>query len=382
MAEKSKFVIILSCFDIFFFEIVNNELKPLNHQMTDKKSFSMPGKLLVNKNLNTMSFCNLNKMLYPSFVIQYYEPSNLLHYENEPNEIITDRIKLTIESILEHLNKVYPQKKEITFFAMGILPPDLSKINVSIEDKSFKSMCPFIFELGILINKHLLNTQNAIYMVTDLAIETFVNKNISFDPLLKHFEELENLIRNKYYFLAKHDNSNVSHIAIAFFYELFKENRQYECIYQDISIMFTEEEYKQIEDLIVDSYYNSIKDFYEKHPNSFYINYINSKVGNRLFQKALERLGVNLPFIHLANIFPLIYDFHRLNHFGSVCMYNKVKHLNYGFEYKIFDNEFIERSRYLTKEERLNMKQKLQLLSRKGKENIDNYFIKEEVQQL
>ena len=381
MAEKDRFVIFFTSFNILFFKIENDKLIPVEHKFSPFESNSIPSKVIYKSNFYTLTFTNMSLMQYPSFVCHYYDEFALTHQEQKHfQDLPNKRIIQNVKTFIKHLDKVYPGKKEITFFSYGFRQLEYEKINTSIKDTCFKGMCNFTFEISSFLHYLLKQNSKNVFMVTDITVEKIVDHLNTVEPLLKHFEEIEKIIRNKYYFLSKYENNNVSDIAITFFYELYKNKRTYECIYQDTSIIFTEEEYQHIEDLIVDSYYNSLKEFSESYPNAIYVNNIHSEVAKRLFNKALERLEIhNLVFINLQTFLPMLCEYHRLNYFASSCMYNKVKHLNYSFQYKMITDSFFERNKYITKEESLNIKQKLQLLKDKSFSKIDFYFGREKV---
>lgn len=379
MAEKDRFVILFTPFNILFFKIENDKLIPVEHKFTPFESNVIPSKVIYKNNFHTLEFTNMSPMKYPSFVCHYYDEFALTHYEKEHiHDLPTRRIVQNVNTFIKHLDKIYPGKKEITFYSYGFHHPHYDIINTSIKSPYFKGMCNFTFEISSFLHYLLKQNSKNVFMVTDITVEKIVDHLNTVEPLLKHFEEIEKIIRNKYYFLSKYENNNVSDIAVSFFYELYKNERAYECIYQDTSILFTEEEYQQIEDLIVDSYYNSIKQFNESYPNSIYVNNIQSEVGKKLFNKALERLeNNNLVFINLQAFLPMLCEYHRLNYFASSCMNNKVKHLNYSFQYKMITDSFFERNKYITKEESLNIKQKVELLKEKSYNKINSYFEKE-----
>lgn len=385
MAEKSKYVILIDSQKISFYKIDEGCMKPIKVTYENQKVSSITSQISLTKRFFDFNFSKDRAIDYPTYVYHFYDELIVSEVVKAKCEHVTNHLCELMQRSINLLKNDYAEKKEIycftSVFTVNEYDFDYSLINYKITDSDFKKTYTMFLELTILLEMCLCSEPSFYIATNDMAF-TFQDEKFDMPCFMTAYcEEIEEIIRNKYYFLYKFDNKVINKIVDAFFYETLKENRNTECVFQDISIVFTEEDYKKIEEIIFNSYYNSIVSFFEKSPNGIFIDFTESPVTKRLFKAAIEKANIDInKVINIFDLIPLLCEYHKISYLGSNYARGKTKETN-TYRFRIVTEEGLKRAKLLTNDQKLQISSKLKLLKKNIKLKIGNVLDINKVEQ-
>ena len=383
MAEKSKYIVIVNSNKAFFYKVDNGTLDPIKVTYNDIKTHFIDTNISLKSNYIDYEIAKDEQIDYPNHIQQYGDACVPFYYKSENDSLfITKNLTMIIKKCIELIKNEFPEKKEIYCFTTNIcFSPmgffDYGYLNYHISDPEFKKMISFTDEIYELI-ACFTKKKPSIYIASDSAIETSSDeRHIHSRMLLEYFNTVEEIIRNKYYFLSKYDDYMIFSLSLAFFYETLKPNRKNECISQDISIVFTDEDYKRIEDLITKAYYQSLVDFKNKYPEGIYIDFTTNPISKKLFNLAVEQLKDDtIKIIDAKEFLHILCEFHKINYLITNMVETKRKFPN-TYDFIILAEEYIRRFKHLSSSQKVEIKSKMAYFKNKHKSSVKEIIEKD-----
>lgn len=376
MAEKSKYVILISASNASFYKINDDILKPISLIYNGKESNSISTSISLDKNYVDFEITNEDMIDYPIQIQRFSEPFVPYYLKEIDNSgFVSKNLALIVRQCIDVLNENYAEKKEIYCFTTNFCcGPDLvfdySYANSKIKDNEFKKMNSVVEEMYLMFLE-LLSKKTPIYIASDSTIEIGIDERSAITNLLiAHFDSVETIIRDKYYFLSKFDEDMILSISLAFFYETLKDNRKNECIFQDISIIFEDEDYKEIENIIINSYYEKLMKFKNNHPDGLYIDLTTSPVSKRLFKAAVDKVNDNIKIINASELIPILCEFHKLNCYVSNLAHQNNHNISCFFE--IVTERFLRKTTRLSSKQKAEIRSKITYFKNKTKDKVMN----------
>ena len=376
MAEKSKYVILISAHNASFYKINDETLQKVNVINNEKEINTIDTLIALTKNYIDFEFTMEEMLSYPSGVQYFCEPFVPYHLNDVDNsEFVSKNLCLIVKKCLDLLNEKIDEKKEIYCFTTNFCFGqnsffDYSYVNSLIKNSEYRKMNCIVEEMYLMFSE-ILPKKNPIYIASDSTIEIGIDeRHAKSNLLVEHFEDVETIIRNKYYFLSKFDENMIFSISLAFFYETLKENRKNECIFQDISIVFEDEDYNKIEEIIINAYYERLMVFKKDYPNGIYIDLTTSTVSKRLFKEAVCRLNDDsIIVIDAVDLIPILCEYHKINCYVTNLAHQKS--YNSGcLDVEIVTDRFLKKTTKLSSKQKLEIKSKITYFKNKTKDKV------------
>lgn len=342
---KNRYLIMLNIFNCQIFKIKDDKLIYI-----DLDKFNIPYNLKFDDNISEeeMNYDFIMKIDHPTFIHYIFE--SLRGTIDHGNFVIFYRILRYVSSLLDIIYCNDKSKFEVCFYSSFYLNTDFIRLNSILKENNLSpllNISDFNYEINFFTN---LITQKdyKIYTLNEFGIfPPYSSININ-SKLEKAREYITKRILESYIFLSNYSHDVLEEITNSFLYDIFLDIPHHICKYQDFKIMLTNDDYTNIEQLIIQEYKDDLSKLDDE---AIIIPLLQNRRSQQLYDIALNKLNKKINIFNLIDILPGLYEYHKLNHSISKIVSQKL-FLTETIKLFFVDEDFFKNCTHLTNKEK------------------------------